>query len=62
MKLILASISLPAPGDVYGLVALLKRLGMLASDYVIPEGIAFIAFLAWMLIMYMLIKRFIGGK
>lgn len=62
MKLILASLTLPAPGDVYGLVALLKRLGMLASDYVIPEGIAFIAFLAWMLIMYMLIKRFIGGK
>ena len=62
MKLILASISLPAPGDVYGLVALLKKLGMLASDYAIPDGVAFIAFLAWMLIMYLLLKRFLGGK
>ena len=62
MKLILASISLPAPGDIPAMVALMKKLGYLAADYVVPEGIALAAFLVWMLIMYLLIKKFIGGK
>lgn len=54
----LASITLPEPGDTQALIALMKKLGYLASDYVVPEGIALVAFLAWVLLMYLLLKKF----
>ncbi len=52
--------SLTIPSDLAGQIALLKKFGYLAPDWVAPEGIALAALLAWIaMLIFMLVKFFL---
>lgn len=52
----LASITIPS--DVPGMIALLKRIGYLATDWTPPEGIVFLALWAWLLMIMLMVYKF----
>lgn len=52
----LASITIPS--DVPGMIALLKRIGYLATDWAPPEGIVFLALWAWLLMIMLMVYKF----
>jgi len=54
---LIASITIPS--DVPGMIALLKKIGYLAPDWVTPEGIVFLALWAWILMVMMMIFKFL---
>ena len=50
--------SITIPSDVPGMIALLKRIGYLATDWAPPEGIVFLALWAWLLMIMLMVYKF----
>jgi len=50
--------SLGYPTDIPSMIVFLKRAGALAADWAPPEGIAFLALWAWLLILMLMFWKF----
>ena len=51
--------SITIPSDVPGMIALLKKVGYLATDWAPPEGIVWFALWAWILMLMLMVFKYL---